>query len=144
MKSNIVRNEEKIKNLSDKIREIDRQIVDLFIERKENEKKIADLNIDIKDIHINVTSLNNSIYKIDTEYTKLSRELEISKKTIDSAEKTILKYDEKMKLTKNILTEDYAIATLLKDFKNLDIIGYVFNLLKWNEKYQKVYYCFGK
>ncbi len=48
-----------------------------------------------------------------------------------------------MKLAKNILTEDYAIATLLKDFKNLDIIGYVFNLLKWNEKYQKAIIASG-
>ena len=141
---NIVRNEEKIKNLSDKIRGNDRLIIELLIERKENEKKISELNVDIKNVYKNVTNLNNNIYKIDTKYTKLGGELEISKKTIDNAEKTILKYDEKMKLAKNILTEDYAIATLLKDFKNLDIIGYVFNLLKWNDKYQKVYYCFGK
>ncbi len=139
----IVRNEEKIKNLSDKIRGNDRLIVELSIERKENEKKISDLNLDIKNVHTNVTNLNNNIYKIDTKYTNLSRELEISKKTIDNAEKTILKYDEKMKLAKNILTEDYAIATLLKDFKNLDIIGYVFNLLKWNEKYQKAIIASG-
>ena len=140
---NIVRNEEKIKNLSDKIRGNDRLIIELLIERKENEKKISDLNIDIKNVYTNVTNLSNSIYKIDTKYTKLSGELEISKKTIDNAEKTILKYDEKMKLAKNILTEDYAIATLLKDFKNLDIIGYVFNLLKWNEKYQKAIIASG-
>ncbi len=140
---NIVRNEEKIKNLSDKIRGNDRLIIELLIERKENEKKILDLNVDIKNVYTNVTNLNNDIYKIDTKYTKLGGELEISKKTIDNAEKTILKYDEKMKLAKNILTEDYAIATLLKDFKNLDIIGYVFNLLKWNDKYQKAIIASG-
>jgi chromosome segregation protein len=140
---NIVRNEEKIKNLSDKIRGNDRLIIELLIESKENEEKISDLNTDIKNVYTNVTNLSNNIYKIDTKYTKLSGELEISKKTIDNAEKTILKYDEKMKLAKNILTEDYAIATLLKDFKNLDIIGYVFNLLKWNEKYQKAIIASG-
>jgi chromosome segregation protein len=140
---NIVRNEEKIKNLSDKIRGNDRLIIELLIESKENEEKISDLNTDIKNVYTNVTNLSNNIYKIDTKYTKLSGELEISKKTIDNAEKTILKYDEKMKLAKNVLTEDYAIATLLKDFKNLDIIGYVFNLLKWNEKYQKAIIASG-
>jgi chromosome segregation protein len=140
---NIVRNEEKIKNLSDKIRGNDRLIIELLIESKENEEKISDLNTDIKNVYTNVTNLSNNIYKIDTKYTKLSGELEVSKKTIDNAEKTILKYDEKMKLAKNILTEDYAIATLLKDFKNLDIIGYVFNLLKWNEKYQKAIIASG-
>ena len=140
---NIARNEEKIKNLSDKIRGNDKLIVELLTESKENEKRISDLNIEIKEVYTNITKIKNNIYKIDTESIKLSRELEISKKTIDNAEKTILKYDEKMKLAKNILTEDYAIATLLKDFKNLDIIGYVFNLLKWNEKYQKAIIASG-
>ncbi len=35
--------------------------------------------------------------------TKLSEEIEISEKTIDNAEKTILKYEEKMKLAKNVI-----------------------------------------
>ncbi|MGN6349399.1 MAG: hypothetical protein ACTHLL_06590 [Candidatus Nitrosocosmicus sp.] len=48
-----------------------------------------------------------------------------------------------MLLAKNIMTEDYAIATLLKDFKNLGIIGYVYNLLKWDEKYQKAIIASG-
>ncbi|HEY0579740.1 MAG TPA: hypothetical protein VGC75_03435, partial [Candidatus Nitrosocosmicus sp.] len=33
--------------------------------------------------------------------------------------------------------------TLLKDFKNLGIIGYVYNLLKWDEKYQKAIIASG-
>ena len=140
---NIARNEEKIKNLSDKIRINDKSIVEYLTERKANDKKISDLYIKIKEVYTNISKIKDNVYKIDIEYTKLSRELEISKKTIDNAEKTILKYDEKMKLAKNILTEDYAIASLLKDFKNLDIIGYVFNLLKWDEKYQKAIIASG-
>jgi chromosome segregation protein len=140
---NIARNEEKIKNLSDKIRINDKSIVELLKERKANDKKISDLNVKIKEVYTNISRIKDNVYKIDIESTKLSRELEISKKTIDNAEKTILKYDEKMKLAKNILTEDYAIASLLKDFKNLDIIGYVFNLLKWDEKYQKAIIASG-
>ena len=54
-----------------------------------------------------------------------------------------MKYQEKIELAKSSLTEDYAIATLLKDFKNLDIIGYVFNLIKWNDKYQKAVVASG-
>ncbi|MBA3749426.1 MAG: chromosome segregation protein SMC [Nitrosopumilus sp.] len=140
---NIVRNEEQIKNISDRIRGNDRLIQELLTEKKENEKKISDLNNVMKVTNTNITEIKKNNYKIETESIKLSRELEISKKIIENAEKTILKYDEKMKLAKNILTEDYAIATLLKDFKNLDIIGYVFNLLKWNEKYQKAIIASG-
>ncbi|MGN6559446.1 MAG: hypothetical protein ACTHJ2_02880, partial [Candidatus Nitrosocosmicus sp.] len=75
--------------------------------------------------------------------SSISSDLEISRKTIDTADRTILKYEEKMLLAKNIMTEDYAIATLLKDFKNLGIIGYVYNLLKWDEKYQKAIIASG-
>ncbi|MBA3285666.1 MAG: AAA family ATPase, partial [Nitrosopumilus sp.] len=40
----IVRNEEKIKNISDKIRGNDRIIQELLVEKKKNEKNISDLN----------------------------------------------------------------------------------------------------
>ena len=139
----IVRNEEKIKNLSDKIRGNDRAIQELLVEKEKNEKYVSDLNNKITQVYSDVANLQKNSNRIENEYTKLNEELEISKKIADNAETTLLKYDERMKLAKNILTEDYAIATLLKDFKNLGIIGYVFNLLKWNEKYQKAIIASG-
>jgi chromosome segregation protein len=139
----IVRNEEKVKNISDKIRSNDNLIQELLIEKEENEKKISHLNNEIKEVYTNTSKLRNNSNKIGSESIKLSEELEISKKITDNAEKAILKYDEKMKLAKNILTEDHAIATLLKDFKNLGIIGYVFSLLKWDERFQKAIIASG-
>src|SRR6476659_10146843 len=47
---NIARNEEKIKNLSDKIKNNDIIIVELFAEKKENEKRISELNFEIKEL----------------------------------------------------------------------------------------------
>ncbi len=140
---NIVRNEEKIKNLSYKINRNDQLIVGLFTENKEYDKRILIFNADIKNANTKITDLQDSINNSDNNITKIGKELEISEKTIYSADKAILKYDEKMNLAKNILAEDYAIASLLKDFKNLDIIGYVFDLLKWNEKYQKAIIASG-
>ncbi|MBA3977632.1 MAG: chromosome segregation protein SMC, partial [Nitrosopumilus sp.] len=139
----IVRNEEKIKNIADKIKGNDRIIQELLVEKEKSEKNKSDLNNKITVFHSDIKNLQKNSYRIDNEYAKLNEEIEISKKIADNAEKTLLKYDEKMKLAKNILTEDYAIATLLKDFKNLGIVGYVFNLLKWNEKYQKAIIASG-
>jgi len=139
----IVRNEEKIKNTADKIKGNDRIIQELLVEKEKSEKNKSDLNNKITVFHSDIKNLQKNSYRIDNEYAKLNEEIEISKKIADNAEKTLLKYDEKMKLAKNILTEDYAIATLLKDFKNLGIVGYVFNLLKWNEKYQKAIIASG-
>ena len=140
---NIVRNEEKIKNLSDKIIRNDQLIIGLFTENKEYDKRISIYNTDIKNANIKITNLHNSINNSDINITKMAKELEISEKTIYNVDKAILKYDEKMNLAKNILAEDYAIASLLKDFKNLDIVGYVFDLLKWNAKYQKAIIASG-
>ncbi len=139
----IVRNEEKIKNTADKIKGNDRIIQELLVEKEKSEKNKSDLNNKITVFYSDIKNLQKNSYRIDNEYAKLNEEIEISKKITDNTEKTLLKYDEKMKLAKNILTEDYAIATLLKDFKNLGIVGYVFNLLKWNEKYQKAIIASG-
>ena len=139
----IARYEEKIKNLSDKIKNNDSLILKLLSEIKEIERTISQGNFELKEIDLSIKSTKNTLNNINTELSSISSDLEISRKTIDTAERTILKYEEKMLLAKNIMTEDYAIATLLKDFKNLGIIGYVYNLLKWDEKYQKAIIASG-
>ncbi|MGN6623289.1 MAG: AAA family ATPase, partial [Candidatus Nitrosocosmicus sp.] len=139
----IARYEEKIKNLSDKIKNNDSLIIKLLSEIKEIERTISQGNFELKEIELSVKSTKNTLNNINTELSSISSDLEISRKTIDTADRTILKYEEKMLLAKNIMTEDYAIATLLKDFKNLGIIGYVYNLLKWDEKYQKAIIASG-
>ncbi|MGN6822190.1 MAG: AAA family ATPase, partial [Candidatus Nitrosocosmicus sp.] len=139
----IARYEEKIKNLSDKIKNNDSLIIKLLSEIKEIERTMSQGNFELKEIDLSIKSTKNTLNNINTELSSISSDLEISRKTIDTAERTILKYEEKMLLAKNIMTEDYAIATLLKDFKNLGIIGYVYNLLKWDEKYQKAIIASG-
>ncbi|MGN6630118.1 MAG: chromosome segregation SMC family protein [Candidatus Nitrosocosmicus sp.] len=139
----IARYEEKIKNLPDKIKNNDSLIIKLLSEIKEIERTMSQGNFELKEIELSVKSTKNTLNNINTELSSISSDLEISRKTIDTADRTILKYEEKMLLAKNIMTEDYAIATLLKDFKNLGIIGYVYNLLKWDEKYQKAIIASG-
>ncbi|HEX5519929.1 MAG TPA: chromosome segregation SMC family protein, partial [Candidatus Nitrosocosmicus sp.] len=139
----IARYEEKIKNLSDKIKNNDSLIIKLLSEIKEIERTISQGNFELKEIDLSIKSTKNTLNNINAELSSISNDLEISRKIIDTAERTILKYEEKMLLAKNIMTEDYAIATLLKDFKNLGIIGYVYNLLKWDEKYQKAIIASG-
>ena len=140
---NIARNEEKIKNLSDKIRNNDIIIVELFAEKKENEKRISELNFEIKELQEKIKDIENEFGKFNNETTKLNEDIKISEKAIDNAEKAILKYEGKMTLAKNVMIEDYAIATLSKDFNSLGIVGYIFNLLKWEEKYQKAIIASG-
>lgn len=140
---NIARLEENIKNDSSKIKENDSQIFQILARNKEIEGIVSNSRskITLMDKELNV--FRGEKEKIEEKFLKMNKETNTSKSVIENADKVIIKYDEKIKLAKNSLTEDYAIATLSKDFENLGVIGYVFNLLTWNEKYQKAVIASG-
>ena len=135
--------EENIKNYSEKIKENDSQIYKYLAKNQEIQSTLLNSRARINEIDIEIGKTKDEKETIDNKFFKVTTETNISKRVIENAEKVIIKYQEKIKLAKNSLTEDYAIATLLKDFKNLDIIGYVFNLIKWNDKYQKAVVASG-
>ena len=101
------------------------------------------MNFEIKELQEKIKNIENEFGKFNNETTKLNEDIKISEKAIDNAEKAILKYEGKMTLAKTVMIEDYAIATLSKDFNSLGIVGYIFNLLKWEEKYQKAIIASG-
>lgn len=140
---NIARLEENIKNYSTKIKENDTQIHQLLVRNKEIEEVVSISRSKINDMDKELNALRNEKKRIEEKLLNMKRETNTSKQVLENAEKIIIKYDEKIKLAKNSLTEDYAIATLSKDFENLGVIGYVFNLLTWNEKYQKAVIASG-
>lgn len=139
----IARDEEKIKNLSDKIKSNDSLIIRLISEIEEIQEITYKGDLESNDTDSNINNIKNILYNIENKFSSINIDLETAKKIIDNAEKTILKHEQKMILAKRVMSEDYAIATLLKDFNNLGIVGYVFNLLKWDEKYQKAIIASG-
>ena len=139
----IARLEENIKNYSEKIKENDSQIHKFLAKNQEIKSAILSSRSKINEVDREISKMEAEKETIDNKFFKATTETNISKKVIENAEKVIIKYEEKINLAKDSLTEDYAIATLLKDFKNLDVIGYVFNLIKWNEKYQKAVVASG-
>lgn len=140
---NIARLEENIKNDSSKIKENDSQIFQILARNKEIEGIVSNSRSKITLMDKELNAFRGEKEKIEEKFLKMNKETNTSKSVIENADKVIIKYDEKIKLAKNSLTEDYAIATLSKDFENLGVIGYVFNLLTWNEKYQKAVIASG-
>lgn len=140
---NIARLEENIKNDSSKIKENDSQIFQILARNKEIERIVSNSRSKITLMDKELNAFRGEKEKIEEKFLKMNKETNTSKSVIENADKVIIKYDEKIKLAKNSLTEDYAIATLSKDFENLGVIGYVFNLLTWNEKYQKAVIASG-
>lgn len=140
---NTARSEENIKNYSSKIRENDAQIINLLIKNKQIEEILGISRSKVNEMNLELNKLKVEKDKVEKRFLKLSRETYASKNVLENAEKVIIKYDEKIKIAKDSLVEDYAIATLSKDFKDLGVIGYVFNLLSWSEKYQKAVVASG-
>ena len=139
----IARLEENIKNYSEKMKDNDSQIYKFLAKNQEIQSTILSSRARINETDIEIVKMKDEKETIDNKFFKVTTETNISKRVIENAEKVIMKYQQKIELAKNSLTEDYAIATLLKDFKNLDVIGYVFNLIKWNDKYQKAVVASG-
>ncbi len=140
---NIARIEENIKNYSGKIKENDSQIHQILVKNNGIEEAVSSSRSKINLMDKELEAFRNEKERLEEKFLKMNRETNTSKMVIENAEKVIIKYDEKIKLAKNSLTEDYAIATLSKDFESLGVIGYVFNLLVWNEKYQKAVIASG-
>lgn len=140
---NIARSEEKIKNYSEKVKENDLHILRLLNKNSEVKNSLLSLKSRSNDLDTKIEKIKMEKEKDNSEFLQINRETSTSKKVIENAEKIIIKYEEKIKFAKNSLTEDYAIATLSKDFENFNVVGYVFNLLNWNEKYQKAVIASG-
>jgi len=82
--------------------------------------------------------------KIESEISKLSEqrkkiendimELEL---ILDKSSKAGHRYNEKIKLVKDVMHEDYTISQLKGDAKKLGILGFVYEVLSWNKQYER-------
>ena len=121
------------------------------IENKINDNITKHKNIDNEltnlkrssDTLSNATSDKRS-RKIESEISKLSEqrkkiendimELEL---ILDKSSKAGHRYNEKIKLVKDVMHEDYTISQLKGDAKKLGILGFVYEVLSWNKQYER-------
>jgi len=91
-----------------------------------------------------VSSNNNKSDEIEIKISKLSEQRKKIENDIDELEKILDKsskaghrYNEKIKLVKDVMHEDYTIAQLKSDAKKLGIVGFVYEILSWNKQYER-------
>ena len=56
---------------------------------------------------------------------------------LDKSSKAGHRYNEKIKLVKDVMHEDYTISQLKGDAKKLGILGFVYEVLSWNKQYER-------
>ena len=90
-----------------------------------------------------VSSNNNSseieikILKLSEQRKKIENDIDELEKILDKSSKAGHRYNEKIKLVKDVMHEDYTIAQLKGDAKKLGVVGFVYEILSWNKQYER-------
>ncbi len=99
---------------------------------KESSEKISKVtsNNNSNDIELKISNLSEKREKIENDIA----ELEL---ILDKSSKAGHRYNEKIKLVKDVMHEDYTISQLKGDAKKLGIVGFVYQVLSWNKQYER-------
>jgi len=90
-----------------------------------------------------VSSNNNSreieikILKLSEQRKKIENDIAELELILDKASKAGHRYNEKIKLVKDVMHEDYTISQLKVDAKKFGVIGFVYEILSWNKQYER-------
>ena len=120
--------ENKINDNTNKHEVIDNELTNL----KRSSDKLSQATSDKHSIELElkISQLSKQRVKIETDITELELILENSSRAAN-------RYNEKIKLIKNVMHEDYTISQLKDDAKKLGIVGFVYQVLSWNKQYER-------
>jgi len=100
------------------------------LKQSSDELSKASSNNNSKEIEIKILKLSEQRKKIENDIA----ELEL---ILDKASKAGHRYNEKIKLVKDVMHEDYTISQLKGDAKKFGVIGFVYEILSWNKQYER-------
>ena len=83
-----------------------------------------------REIELKISKLSERREKIEKDIV----ELEL---ILDKSSSASHRYNEKIKLIKDVMHEDYTISQLKDDAKKLGIVGFVYQVLSWNKQYER-------
>jgi len=92
--------------------------------------KVSSNNNKSDEIEIKILKLSEQRKKIENDIA----ELEL---ILDKASKAGHRYNEKIKLVKDVMHEDYTISQLKGDAKKFGVVGFVYEILSWNKQYER-------
>ncbi|NWK06532.1 chromosome segregation protein SMC [Marine Group I thaumarchaeote] len=77
------------------------------------------------------------ISKLSEQRKKMENDLVELELILDKSSKAGHRYNEKIKLVKDVMHEDYTISQLKGDAKKLGILGFVYEVLSWNKQHER-------
>ena len=83
-----------------------------------------------REIELKISNLSEQRVKIEGDIA----EFEL---ILDESSKAANHYNEKIKLVKDVMHEDYTISQLKDHAKKLGIVGFVYEVLSWNKQYER-------
>ncbi|MGI0101094.1 MAG: chromosome segregation SMC family protein [Nitrosotalea sp.] len=86
---------------------------------------------------LTINELKSRLYDLRDKRTKIEKDVEETTLIFEKASKAAAQYEAKIKVVKEVMHEDYSIAKLKEDSKRLGIIGLVYELLSWDEQYER-------
>jgi len=107
---------------------IDNELTNL--KRSSDELSKVSSNNNSSEIEIKILKLSEQRKKIENDIA----ELEL---ILDKASKAGHRYNEKIKLVKDVMHEDYTISQLKGDAKKFGVVGFVYEILSWNKQYER-------
>jgi chromosome segregation protein len=81
--------------------------------------------------------IESRISKLSEQRKKMENDLVELELILDKSSKAGHRYNEKIKLVKDVMHEDYTISQLKGDAKKLGIVGFVYEVLSWNKQYER-------
>ncbi len=133
----IARLEEKMIFLIDRANNIDSQKLELKMNIEKNKQLYDDLctTLDSQKVKLDTTiSLVDNLKKMKAT---LQSNLKTSTNLLSTADTFTIRYEVKASTAKNAMTEDIAIAELMKVSNMFGIDGLVHNLITWNKNYER-------
>jgi len=126
-----------ISNIQNKINSNSTKNNDYF----EEIKKLAMLKLKLESIILNhknaINELKSRISKFENKKSKIEKDLDELTLILEKSTKASTQYEEKIKLVKSIMHEDYSIAKLKEDSNKLGIEGLVYEMISWDKKYER-------
>ncbi|HXV66961.1 MAG TPA: chromosome segregation SMC family protein [Nitrosopumilaceae archaeon] len=84
-----------------------------------------------------VDELKIRISKLELQREKILKDIDDVSLILEKASKSTAQYETKIKVVKGVMHEDYSISQLKNDSDTLGILGLVYELLSWNQEYER-------
>ncbi len=133
----IARLEEKMTIVTDRANNIDLEKLELKMNIEKHKQLYDDLCTKLDSEKVKVDSTISLVDNLKKMKATLQSNLKTSTNLLSTADTFTIKYEVKATTAKNAMTEDIAIAELMKMSNMFGIEGLVHNLISWNKNYER-------